>query len=95
LECGGDTDTVGAIVGALAGAVGGKRCIPDEWVNQIWEWPRSHSFMDRIANRLAEQKLFGKLCRPVKFFWPGLIPRNFFFLATVLVHGFYRLVPTF
>jgi ADP-ribosylglycohydrolase len=35
LECGGDTDTVGAILGALAGASGGNPCIPSEWLNRI------------------------------------------------------------
>ena len=43
LDCGGDTDTVGAILGALSGAVVGKRGIPIEWLNGIWEWPRSIS----------------------------------------------------
>jgi ADP-ribosylglycohydrolase len=93
LECGGDTDTVGAILGALAGVVGGKRCIPDEWGDEIWEWPRSRSFIQQIAERLAEQKFTKKSKGAVRLFWPGLIPRNLGFFATILIHGFYRLIP--
>ncbi len=33
--CSGDTDTVGAIVGALAGASAGRQLIPAEWLNGI------------------------------------------------------------
>src|SRR6202020_801249 len=56
LDCGGDTDTVGAILGALLGAGIGKKEIPIEWVNGIWEWPRSVSFMEKISEKLVEQK---------------------------------------
>jgi ADP-ribosyl-[dinitrogen reductase] hydrolase len=33
LDCGGDTDTVGAILGALSGVAVGKTAIPIEWLN--------------------------------------------------------------
>jgi len=95
LECGGDTDTVGAVVGALAGVSVGKQGIPDEWLNTICEWPRSRSIMEQIAARLATQKTAGQPCGPVHYFWPGLIPRNLLFLTTILVHGFRRLLPPY
>src|SRR6185503_10248442 len=41
LECGGDTDTVGAILGALAGATVRKQGVPSDWTAGILEWPRS------------------------------------------------------
>ena len=31
----------------------------------------------------------------VILFWPGLIPRNLFFLSVVLAHGFRRLLPPY
>ncbi len=92
LNCGGDTDTLGAIVGALAGADVGKEGIPFEWLNRIREWPRSIRFLEQIAERLARQKGDGQPLGPVRYFWPGLIPRNFIFLAAVLIHGFRRLL---
>jgi ADP-ribosylglycohydrolase len=95
LECGGDTDTVGTVVGALAGVSAGKHGIPIEWLDTICEWPRSPSIMEQIAARLGTQKITGLSCAPVHYFWPGLIPRNLLFLTTILVHGFRRLLPPY
>jgi ADP-ribosyl-[dinitrogen reductase] hydrolase len=92
LDCGGDTDTVGAIVGALAGASGGKLCIPDEWLNALWEWPRSSSVVEKVADRLSNQKSTGQPKGSVNYFWPAQIFRNLIFLITILTHGFYRLM---
>jgi ADP-ribosylglycohydrolase len=91
LDCGGDTDTVGAI-GALAGASLGKCCIPGEWLNRLWEWPRSISVIKRIADRLSKQKSSEQPMGPLPYFWPAQVFRNLFFLITVLIHGFYRLI---
>ena len=93
LNCGGDTDSVGAIVGALAGTDVGKESIPFEWLSGICEWPRSNRSLEQIAERLARQKGAGRPLGPVRYFWPGLIPRNFIFLVAVLLHGFRRLLP--
>jgi len=93
LDCGGDTDTVGAIVGALAGARLGASAIPGEWVSGIWEWPRSVTLLQMIAERLAKQKAVGTVLGPVSYFWPGLILRNILFILVVLAHGFARLWP--
>lgn len=95
LECGGDTDTAGAILGALAGTSGSKRSIPTERLNGLWDWPRSRSFVEKIATRLAKQKWSAHASGPVHFFWPGIIPRNFLFFAVVLVHGLRRLLPPY
>ena len=93
LECGGDTDTVGAILGALMGATIGKQGIPSDWFDNICDWPRSISFMGRVAARLAEQKQTQQPAGAVHYFWLGLIPRNILFLAVVLLHGLRRLAP--
>jgi len=92
LNCGGDTDTVGAILGAMAGATVGEGGIPVEWREGVWEWPRSVAFMRKVAERLAEQMDSSSVVGAVSLFWPGIIPRNLLFLAVVLVHGFRRLV---
>ena len=46
LDCGGDTDTVGAIVGALVGAKVGKEGLPFELIAGVCEWPRSISLLE-------------------------------------------------
>lgn len=95
IECGGDTDTVGAILGALCGATTGTKAIPTEWIRGIWEWPRSCKFIERLAERLADQENASACRGPVRYFWPRIIPRNLLFLAVVLAHGFRRLAPPY
>jgi len=95
LDCGGDTDTVGAIVGALSGSVVGKTGIPIDWLNGVWEWARSVSFMEKVAAKLAGQQSSRKPAGSVSCFWPAIILRNVFFLGVVLIHGFRRLVPPY
>ncbi|HEY5913806.1 MAG TPA: ADP-ribosylglycohydrolase family protein [Verrucomicrobiae bacterium] len=95
LNCGGDTDTIGAIVGALAGTSVGTRGIPSEWLSRICEWPRSLKVLGQAAERLAHQKLGDRTLDPINYFWPGLVPRNLAFLLVVLAHGFRRLAPPY
>jgi ADP-ribosyl-[dinitrogen reductase] hydrolase len=45
LNCGGDTDTVGAITAALAGADVGEDAIPDDLIAGITDWPRSPAWL--------------------------------------------------
>ena len=95
LNCGGDTDTVGAIAGALAGGVVGEPGIPSDWLNGIYEWPRGIEVLRAIADQLAEKSHQPEAGSPVRYFWPGLLLRNVFFLVVVLVHGFRRLAPPY
>lgn len=90
LDCGGDTDTTGAIVGALAGSVTGEQGIPAQWINGILEYPRSVSFLRRLANNLAAGKHKAVFC-----FVPAVLVRNVFFFVMVLLHGFRRLLPPY
>lgn len=95
LRCGGDTDTVGAIAGALAGAVVGETGIPRDWVAGVADWPRSVALLRRVADRLAATAESEQTEKPVPYCWPGLIPRNVLFWAVVLGHGFRRLAPPY
>ena len=47
---GGDTDTIGAVTGAIAGARFGKAGIPDRWLNEISETDE----LERLATGLME-----------------------------------------
>jgi ADP-ribosylglycohydrolase len=98
LDCGGDADTTGAIAGALAGAVVGEGGIPAAWLRGLRDFPRSRSLLREIADRLAANfrgEGGGSSMRPVRYFWPALIPRNLIFLLVVLLHGLRRLLPPY
>ncbi|MEE9610024.1 MAG: ADP-ribosylglycohydrolase family protein [Desulfatiglandales bacterium] len=95
LDCGGDTDTTGAIAGALAGAVVGEQGIPRQWLDGIFEWPRSVKILKTIGDRLCECSQQNHAFSPVPYFRPGVLPRNLFFLLVVLLHGFRRLAPPY
>lgn len=86
ISCGGDSDTTGAIVGALAGAAVGGRTIPSNWIDGICEWPRTVVHLREIARRLAVQKA-GESAQSIHYFVPGVLVRNLFFLTVVLFHG--------
>jgi ADP-ribosylglycohydrolase len=95
---GGDTDTAGAITGAMAGASLGYSSIPAEWLKGIVEWPRSVSWMRRLSLRLArriDQDNAVNDTGPLRLFWPGLIARNILFTLIILLHGFRRLLPPY
>jgi hypothetical protein len=95
LDCGGDTDTSGAIAGALAGATVGENGIPQPWLKGVVDWPRSVGLLRLVAERLAQQQHSGKPLEPVSYCWPAVVPRNLLFLAVVLAHGFRRLAPPY
>lgn len=89
VRCGGDTDTVASIAGALTGAVVGPEGIPSKWVAGIWDYPCSVANLRRLAAALVGE--------PVQVPWPwnALPLRNALFLAAVLGHAFRRLLlPT-
>jgi ADP-ribosyl-[dinitrogen reductase] hydrolase len=89
LDCGGDTDTVGAIVGGIAGAGLGAGAIPREWRENIRDWPLSAAKLDAAADALGSGKAAPGL------FWPARMLRNAVFLAIVLLHGLRRLLPPY
>ncbi len=93
LDCGGDTDTVGAITGALAGATVGEAGIPEEWQSGIVDWPRSPPLLRTLADRLATVQTTRQPAAPVRYCWPVIPLRNLLFLLIVLAHGFRRLLP--
>jgi ADP-ribosylglycohydrolase len=95
LDCGGDTDTVGAIAGALAGATVGAEKIPESWLQGIIDWPRSVRLLRTVADRLGDQLRSGHPLGEVSYPWLAVLPRNLLFLLVVLFHGFRRLAPPY
>ena len=95
IGCGGDADTTAAIVGGIVGAGVGRQGIPDPWIDGIWDWPRSVSWMQNLGDSLAESMSTNQpTCAPTIHPLAVLI-RNLFFLVVVLFHGFRRLAPPF
>ena len=92
IALGGDTDTTAAIVGALVGATAGASAIPKSFVDGVIEFPRSVTWIRRLASDLAAKR---KPERSSVTFFPLLFLRNLLFLINVLAHGFRRLLPPY
>jgi ADP-ribosyl-[dinitrogen reductase] hydrolase len=95
LCAGGDTDTSGAILGAILGARAGKDDIPEEWRTQIVEWPRTIIWMERLGYCLAASLNGDMSTKCPGYFVPGVVLRNLIFLTVVLFHGLRRLAPPY
>ena len=95
IQCGGDADSTGAIVGGIVGASVGREGIPEEWLDRLIEWPRSTAWMERLAVQLDSTMQSGVATRPIRLPVYGVIPRNLFFLVVVLLHGARRALPPY
>ncbi len=95
IGCGGDADTTGAIIGALAGATVGLSGIPPKWVEGVVDWPRGIDLCKRISTELAAAAISESSRPSIWYFRPAIIPRNLFFIFVVLYHGLRRLLPPY
>lgn len=95
IVCGGDTDTVAAIVGGIVGAGVGLEGIPSAWLNQLNDWPRSKQWMLSLSSQLhtvmKNKQTVSALGIPII----GQLVRNVLFMLWVLLHGFRRLLPPY
>ncbi|AFY56194.1 ADP-ribosylglycohydrolase [Rivularia sp. PCC 7116] len=95
VACGGDTDTTAAILGGIVGAAVGKDGIPQQWLDNLWEYPRNIKWMESLGIRLAEvcQRHTKQSSLPLPVY--GIFLRNILFLLIVIFHGFRRLFPPY
>jgi poly(ADP-ribose) glycohydrolase ARH3 len=56
VRCGGDTDTLGAMAGALAGARYGVTSIPPRWLTALEGGERGRGHVERLAGALAARR---------------------------------------
>ncbi len=56
VSLGGDTDTIGAMTGAISGAYYGKGGIPNEWIEQLEDGEKGRSYIKRLAEELYRSK---------------------------------------
>ncbi len=52
--CGGDTDTIAAMSGALCGALVGESALPAEWLYRLENGPKGADYMRALADRTFE-----------------------------------------
>lgn len=95
VKCGGDTDTVCAIAGALSGALVGEKGIPKKWIENIIECPKGIKYIKKIGNEISKKIKNENYNNHIIYFWPGSILRNLIFLIVLLFHGFRRLFPPY
>ena len=51
---GGDSVTLGALAGGLAGIHLGAKKIPERWLSKLWAWPNSRRWMDSLTFRFTD-----------------------------------------
>ena len=95
VRLGGDTDTVAAVVGALVGTRVGRDGIPEEWLRDLSEWPRTPEWMERLGVQLAGLLPLPDPVEALPLNAWKLLLRNALFIPLVLAHGLRRLLPPY
>ena len=95
VSLGGDSDSTGALTGALAGADLGDSAIPSPWLDGLVDWPRSSKWIRLLACRLHQVGEKGGTAKPLPLNMLAVPPRNIWFAAIVLSHGVRRLLPPY
>ena len=95
IHCGGDTDTTAAIVGAIIGSGVGRDGIPTDWIDGIWEWPRSVAWMERLAASTRHAIASGTPVQSPRVLPLVSLARNAVFICVVLSHIARRLLPPY
>lgn len=86
-SAGGDTDSIGAVVGGWLGALHGASGLPQDLVAGLAGGPFGRRHLERLGAALALKT------SPPGYFWPLAMARNLALMPVILAHGFYRLLP--
>jgi ADP-ribosyl-[dinitrogen reductase] hydrolase len=92
ISCGGDTDSIAAILGGWLGARRGASALPSDLVDRIDDGPFGPTHLRALAGAL-DQLARGEPAAVPRYSKIHAFSRNLFVLAVVLGHGFRRLVP--
>ncbi len=92
VSAGGDTDTIGAILGGWLGALHGERELPAELIRQIHDGPFGPSHLRALSACLAQIQE-GQQGRVPGYSCSAALARNLALYPVILGHGFRRLLP--
>jgi ADP-ribosyl-[dinitrogen reductase] hydrolase len=92
IACGGDTDSIAAILGGWLGARSGDSALPASLVDRIHDGPFGPTHLRALAKAL-EQRASGEMAAIPSYSKTQALGRNLFVLVVALGHGFRRLVP--
>lgn len=95
IRCGGDTDTIAAIVGGIMGAGVGQEGIPVDWLERLWEWPRTVTWLEELGQQLTHTLATGQPGQVPRLTAVGLFSRNVLFFLIVMTHGLRRCCPPY
>ena len=95
VRCGGDTDTVAAILGGIVGAAVGKEGIPEDMMTNLRDWPITVQWMESLGKTLGTVPAENNAREVPGIPYLGSLLRNMFFMIIVLAHGFRRLLPPY
>lgn len=92
IACGGDTDSVAAIAGGIAGAETDD--FDPAWLKNLSDMPYTVNYLTRLGSALTESAE-GRLAKPPAVANWLIIPRNIIFFFAVLFHGLRRIFPPY
>jgi ADP-ribosylglycohydrolase len=92
ISAGGDTDSIGAILGAWLGALHGEPGLPVQLVTQIHDGPFGPTHLRALAVCLARIRS-GQPTTVPGYSAPAALLRNLALWPVILAHGFRRLLP--
>ncbi|MEM8638469.1 MAG: ADP-ribosylglycohydrolase family protein [Cyanobacteria bacterium P01_G01_bin.54] len=95
IACGGDTDSVAAMVGGIVGAAVGKEQIPELWLTRWMEPFCTVTWLERLGRQLDQRLSVAIAQRPIDIPWLALLVRNLLFVLLVFGHGLRRLLPPY
>ena len=92
VNAGGDTDSIGAIVGGWLGALHGARLMPGELLDRIHDGPFGPTHLRALGTALCQVR-DGEPCTVPRYSVAGALLRNLALYPVILGHGFRRLMP--
>lgn len=93
IACGGDTDSVAAIAGGIAGAE--TEVFDSRWLENLSDVPYTVEYMSFLGFWLFLNSKEGRSMQPPSVANWLIIPRNIIFFIAVLFHGFRRIFPPY
>jgi hypothetical protein len=92
ISAGGDTDSIGAILGGWLGTLHGEAGLPARLINRIHDGPFGPSHLRRLATCLSHVRT-GESSQVPRYSPAAALTRNIALYPVILGHGFRRILP--